>query len=80
MRQLANVKRDVVDTIRQVVDVVSKYAGVHFPSPLAHASGIILRLPQAWASASRRQGQQPDVLEYFRRQLHVGVELGGLSA
>ncbi|THH11396.1 hypothetical protein EW146_g8057 [Bondarzewia mesenterica] len=59
MRQLANVKRDVVDTIRQVVDVVSKYAGGALPEPArARVRGFILHLPQAWASAARRQGQQ----------------------
>ncbi|KAA1468965.1 Opi1-domain-containing protein [Dentipellis sp. KUC8613] len=59
MRQLANAKRDVVDTIRQVVDIVSKYAGSALPEPArSRVRGFILHLPQAWASAARRQGQQ----------------------
>ncbi|KAI9464812.1 Opi1-domain-containing protein [Russula earlei] len=56
MRQLANVKRDVVATVRQVVDVVSKYAGGALPDPArTRVRGFILHLPQAWASAARRE-------------------------
>ena len=55
MRQLTNIKRDVVATVRQVVDVVSKYAGGALPEPArARVRGFILHLPQAWASAARR--------------------------
>ncbi|VDC06055.1 unnamed protein product [Peniophora sp. CBMAI 1063] len=63
MQQLANVKRDVVDTIRQVVDVVSKYAGGALPEPARNrVRGFILHLPSAWASAARRQEHvQPPV-------------------
>ncbi|KAI0029189.1 transcription factor Opi1-domain-containing protein [Vararia minispora EC-137] len=60
MQQLGNVKRDVVDTIRQVVDVVSKYAGGALPEPArARVRGFILHLPQAWANAARRQTTEP---------------------
>lgn len=56
MRQLTNVKRDVVNTVRQVVDVVSKYAGGALPEPArTRVRGFILHLPQAWASAARRE-------------------------
>jgi len=59
MRTLNNVKRDVVDTIRQVVDIVSKYAGGALPEPARQrVRGFILHLPQKWASASR-QGPEP---------------------
>jgi hypothetical protein len=55
MRQLANIKQDVVATVRQVVDVVSKYAGGALPEPArVRVRGFILHLPQAWASAARR--------------------------
>lgn len=38
-------------TIRQVVDVVSKYAGGAFPEPArTRVRGFILKLPQRWAS------------------------------
>jgi len=60
MRQLTNVKRDVVETVRQVVDVVSKYAGGALPEPArTHVRGFILHLPQAWASAARRENVAP---------------------
>ena len=59
MRTLSDVKRDVVDTIRQVVDIVSKYAGGALPEPARQrVRGFILHLPQRWASASR-QGPEP---------------------
>ena len=59
MRTLTDVKRDVVDTIRQVVDIVSKYAGGALPEPARQrVRGFILHLPQRWASASR-QGPEP---------------------
>jgi hypothetical protein len=60
MRQLTNIKRDVVATVRQVVDVVSKYAGGALPEPArARVRGFILHLPQAWASAARRDNVAP---------------------
>jgi hypothetical protein len=53
MRTLHDVRRDVVNTIRQVVDVVSKYAGSALPEPArARVRGFILHLPQRWASAA----------------------------
>ncbi|ETW79146.1 hypothetical protein HETIRDRAFT_445866 [Heterobasidion irregulare TC 32-1] len=56
MRQLQNVKHDVVNTVRQVVNIVSQYAGGALPEPArARVRGFILHLPQAWASAARRQ-------------------------
>ncbi|GAA95485.1 uncharacterized protein L969DRAFT_614927 [Mixia osmundae IAM 14324] len=49
---LSNIKRDVVETIRRVVDVVSKYAGAALPE---HAKRFvrqsILSLPVKWAAA-----------------------------
>ncbi|OAX36502.1 Opi1-domain-containing protein [Rhizopogon vinicolor AM-OR11-026] len=53
MRTLMGVRRDIVQTIRQVVDVVSKYAGGALPEPArSRVRGFILHLPQRWASAS----------------------------
>lgn len=53
MRTLHDVRRDIVNTIRQVVDVVSKYAGGTLPEPArARVRGFILNLPQRWASAA----------------------------
>ncbi|KAF8625469.1 hypothetical protein AX15_005364 [Amanita polypyramis BW_CC] len=51
MRALTDVRRDLVQTIRQVVDVVSKYAGSALPEPArTRVRGCILKLPQRWAS------------------------------
>lgn len=48
-----NVKREVVETVRKVVDVISKYAGSGLP---LHAKnlirGFILSLPGRWATVS----------------------------
>ena len=51
MRTLTDVRRDLVQTIRQVVDVVSKYAGGALPEPArTRVRGFILKLPQRWSS------------------------------
>lgn len=43
-------RRDIVQTIRQVVDVVSRYAGGALPEPArGRVRGFILELPQRWA-------------------------------
>lgn len=58
---LTNIKREVVETIRRVVDVVSKYAGAALPE---HAKRFvrasILSLPSKWKkSVSQRQPPTP---------------------
>ncbi|EGN95202.1 hypothetical protein SERLA73DRAFT_77210 [Serpula lacrymans var. lacrymans S7.3] len=60
MRTLMDVRRDVVHTIRQVVDVVSKYAGGALPEPArTRVRGFILHLPQRWASAAYMMADGP---------------------
>lgn len=57
MRTLADVKRDVVGTIRQAVDIVSQYAGGALPEPArAPVRGFILHLPRRWAQATAGSG------------------------
>ena len=57
MRRLIDVKRDIVRTIRQAVDVVSKYAGEALPEPArTRVRGFILTLPQRWASKAGGTG------------------------
>jgi transcriptional repressor OPI1 len=52
-----DVKRDIVHTIRQAVDVVSKYAGGALPEPArTRVRGFILTLPQRWASKAGGTG------------------------
>jgi len=51
MRRLTDVRRDIVHTIRQVVDVVSKYAGGAFPEPAKNrVRRFILGLLHRWVS------------------------------
>ncbi|KAI0358281.1 Opi1-domain-containing protein [Trametes cingulata] len=53
LRTLQTAKRDVVDTIRQVVEVVSRYAGGALPEPArTRVRSFILCLPRRWAAAS----------------------------
>ncbi|KAF9820814.1 hypothetical protein IEO21_01041 [Rhodonia placenta] len=57
LRTLNAAKRDVVDTVRQVVDVVSRYAGGGLPEPArARVRTFILRLPRRWAEAAGVDG------------------------
>ncbi|KAG9125802.1 hypothetical protein FRC07_006148 [Ceratobasidium sp. 392] len=54
LARLSAVKRDVVATIRQAVDIVSRYAGGALPEPArGTVRSVLLRLPQRWASAGR---------------------------
>ncbi|KAH8103913.1 transcription factor Opi1-domain-containing protein [Cristinia sonorae] len=53
LHTLTTIRRDVVNTIRQVVDVVSKYAGGALPEPArSRVRDFILHLPQRWAQAA----------------------------
>ncbi|KAF7982524.1 hypothetical protein HWV62_28140 [Athelia sp. TMB] len=57
LRTLAAARRDVVRTVRQVVDVVSKYAGGALPEPArSRVRGFILLLPQRWAHRAGEVG------------------------
>jgi hypothetical protein len=58
LQTLTEVKRDLVSTIRQVVDVVSKYAGGSLPEPArATVRTFILKLPERWAKAARAEAR-----------------------
>jgi len=57
LRQYMAVKKNVIDTIRQVVDVIGKYAGGVLPEPAkATVKNLILALPGRWSSAVRDAG------------------------
>lgn len=68
---LDGIKRDVVETIRKVVDVVSTYAGAALPEQAKrYVRSSILGLPEKWARAMQGQeratigetnGQEPAV-------------------
>lgn len=57
---LNGIKRDVVETIRKVVDVVSKYAGAALPEQARrYVRSSILGLPERWAQAMQGVPNQP---------------------
>ncbi|KAN0061282.1 transcriptional regulator opi1 [Thecaphora frezii] len=54
VQNLGNIKGDVVNTIRGVVDVVGKYAGSALPEPARNSvKAFILSLPARWATVNR---------------------------
>uniref|UniRef100_V5EIK0 Opi1-domain-containing protein n=2 Tax=Kalmanozyma brasiliensis (strain GHG001) TaxID=1365824 RepID=V5EIK0_KALBG len=54
VQNLANIKGDVVNTIRGVVDVIGKYAGGALPEPARNSvKAFILSLPARWATINR---------------------------
>ncbi|CAE6410371.1 unnamed protein product [Rhizoctonia solani] len=60
LARLSAVKRDVVATIRQAVDIVSRYAGGALPEPArGTVRSVLLNLPERWASAGQVNGE-PD--------------------
>ncbi|CAG8755591.1 21101_t:CDS:2 [Cetraspora pellucida] len=49
--KLASIKKEVVDTLRKVIEVVSKYASICLPEHAKHnVRSFILSLPSRWAS------------------------------
>ncbi|XP_006462256.1 hypothetical protein AGABI2DRAFT_119115 [Agaricus bisporus var. bisporus H97] len=57
LRKLTEVRKDIVSTIRQMVNVVSKYAGGALPEPArGRVRGFILKLPHRWASKTAASG------------------------
>lgn len=56
---LAAIKKEIVDTLRKVVEVVSKYAGSGLPEQAkASVRAFILQLPSTWAHLNQSQQQQ----------------------
>ncbi|KAL5633221.1 hypothetical protein ACGC1H_003652 [Rhizoctonia solani] len=61
LARLSAVKRDVVATIRQAVDIVSRYAGGALPEPArGTVRSVLLKLPERWASAGQVTIGEPD--------------------
>ena len=57
LQHYMSVKKNVVNTIRQVVDVVGKYAGGSLPEPAKQkVKGFILSLPGRWSVAVKDAG------------------------
>lgn len=48
---LSAVKKEIIDTLRKVVEVISKYAGTSLPAQARSAvRGLIINLPGKWVS------------------------------
>ncbi|CAE6376394.1 unnamed protein product [Rhizoctonia solani] len=61
LARLSAVKRDVVATIRQAVDIVSRYAGGALPEPArGTVRSVLLNLPERWASAGHSANGEMD--------------------
>ncbi|CAE7138933.1 unnamed protein product [Rhizoctonia solani] len=61
LARLSAVKRDVVATIRQAVDIVSRYAGGALPEPArGTVRSVLLNLPERWATAGHTASGEPD--------------------
>ncbi|CAE6481910.1 unnamed protein product [Rhizoctonia solani] len=61
LARLSAVKRDVVATIRQAVDIVSRYAGGALPEPArGSVRSVLLSLPERWASAGQTTNGELD--------------------
>jgi len=53
---LASIKREVIDTLRKVIEVVSKYAGACLPDHAKrNVRSFILNLPTRWASINHSE-------------------------
>ncbi|KAG0174047.1 hypothetical protein DFQ28_008909 [Apophysomyces sp. BC1034] len=80
---LASIKKEIVDTLRKVVEVVSKYAGSGLPEQAkASVRGFILALPGRWAVLNTATGSPsgsgsptvPEVHETSIKLLNFGGE------
>ncbi|GAA5828134.1 hypothetical protein JCM11251_002605 [Rhodosporidiobolus azoricus] len=77
---LSQIKHDVVETIRKVVEVVSKYAGAALPEQAKrYVRQSILGLPVKWASAIEGRPGGPVSAAARRRQRERSGSVGGLS-
>ncbi|GAW03020.1 Opi1-domain-containing protein [Lentinula edodes] len=73
MHKLTSMRRDVIQTVREVVSVVSKYGGsAALPEPARKAmKSFILKLPKKVGEAMKMSGPSPE--------MHAGMSLAGGS-
>ncbi|KAJ3812077.1 transcription factor Opi1-domain-containing protein, partial [Lentinula lateritia] len=73
MHKLTSMRRDVIQTVREVVSVVSKYGGsAALPEPARKAmKSFILKLPKKVGEAMKMSGPSPE--------MHAGMSLSGSS-
>lgn len=54
------IKKEVIDTLRKVVEIISKYAGSSLPEQArSSVRGFILSLPNRWASVNQSAANSP---------------------
>ncbi|CAO3694016.1 unnamed protein product [Umbelopsis ramanniana] len=60
--KLDAIKKEVIDTLRKVVEVISKYAGSSLPEQArSSVRGFILSLPNRWASVNQSAANSPTI-------------------
>jgi hypothetical protein len=53
MEFLSKIKREIVETVRNVVDIIGKYAAIYLPMDARQSvRGFILGLPSRWVNDS----------------------------
>jgi len=69
--RLDAIKKEVIDTLRKVVEVISKYAGSSLPEQARSAvRGFILSLPNRWASVNQSAANSPTLGPQHDGQIH----------
>ncbi|KAI8053172.1 transcription factor Opi1-domain-containing protein [Gilbertella persicaria] len=73
--QVSSVKKEIVDTLRKVVEVVSKYAGSGLPEQAKiSVRSFILELPSRWAVLNQKPKEEHPLHETSIRLLDFGGE------
>lgn len=76
---LASIKKEIVDTLRKVVEVVSKYAGSGLPEQAkASVRAFILQLPSTWALVHNKSQAEQDAQPLHETSIKL-LDFGGES-
>lgn len=76
---LASIKKEIVDTLRKVVEVVSKYAGSGLPEQAkASVRAFILQLPSTWANLHNKSQAEQDAQPLHETSIKL-LDFGGES-
>ncbi|KAI9004907.1 transcription factor Opi1-domain-containing protein [Phycomyces nitens] len=78
---LSSIKKDIVETLRKVVDVISRYAGTSLPQHAKVAvRGFILNLPGRWATLNdiHSTATSPASSPMLGPRIHDGCDMNGL--
>lgn len=76
---LAAIKKEIVDTLRKVVEVISKYAGSGLPEQAkASVRAFILQLPSTWAQLHNKSQAEQDAQPLHETSIKL-LDFGGES-